>query len=302
MARDDRRPSRRRNKISLHLDHAIVVSSHNPDVLYHTAQYVFRSTDAGHSWTTISPDLTRNDKSKQGDSGGPLTKDQYSVEYYDVIFSLAESPKQEGLLWAGTDDGLVQLTRDTGKSWANVTPKDMPEWAAVSLIDPSPFDAGTAYVAVDAHKLDNFKPYIFKTTDFGKTWTKLVTGLPDNSYVHPVREDPKRKGLLYAGTETGIWVSFNDGANWQALQLNLPVTPIHDLIIHDDDLSVATHGRSFWVMDDVSQLRQLSASIAAEDAHLFAPRTAFRTRLGHLRRRRYAIGENPRKARFSPTT
>ncbi|HET8922874.1 MAG TPA: hypothetical protein VFN26_07730 [Candidatus Acidoferrum sp.] len=271
----------------------IVVSSHNPDVIYHTAQYVFRSSNAGHSWTTISPDLTRNDKSKQGDSGGPLTKDQYSVEYYDVIFSLAESPKQEGLLWAGTDDGIIQLTRDTGKSWANVTPKEMPEWAAVSLIDPSPFDAGTAYVAVDAHKLDNFKPYIFKTTDFGKTWTKLVAGLPDNSYVHAVREDPKRKGLLYAGTETGIWVSFNDGGNWQPLQLNLPVTPIHDLIIHDDDLAVATHGRSFWVLDDLSPLRQLTASSAAEDAHLFAPRTAYRARLGHLRRRRYAIGENP---------
>jgi photosystem II stability/assembly factor-like uncharacterized protein len=271
----------------------IVVSSHNPDVIYHTAQYVFRSTDAGHSWTTISPDLTRNDKTKQGDSGGPLTKDQYSVEYFDVIFSLAESPKQESLLWAGTDDGLIQLTRDTGKSWANVTPKEMPEWAAVSLIEPSPFDAGTAYVAVDAHKLDNFKPYIFKTADFGKTWTKLVAGLPDNSYVHAVREDPKRKGLLYAGTETGIWVSFNDGSNWQPLQLNLPVTPIHDLIIHDDDLAVATHGRSFWVLDDISPLRQLSASNAAEDAHLFTPRTAFRARMGHMRRRRYAIGENP---------
>jgi photosystem II stability/assembly factor-like uncharacterized protein len=271
----------------------IVVSSHNPDVIYHTAQYVFRSTDAGHSWTTISPDLTRNDKSKQQDSGGPLTKDQYTVEYYDVIFTIAESPKQEGLLWVGTDDGLIHITRDTGKTWNNVTPKEMPEWAMVSLIEASPFDPGTAYVAVDAHKLDNFKPYIFKTSDFGKTWTKLVTGLPDNSYVHAVREDPKRKGLLYAGTETGIWVSFNDGSNWQPLQLNLPVTPIHDLIIHDDDLAVATHGRSFWVLDDLSPLRQINASTAAEDAHLFTPRTAFRTRTGHMRRRRYAIGENP---------
>ena len=271
----------------------IVISSHNPDVIYHTAQFVFRSNDAGRTWTTISPDLTRNDKSKQQDSGGPITKDQYTVEYYDVIFALAESPKQEGVLWAGTDDGLVQLTRDGGKSWANVTPKGFPEWAMISLIEPSPFDAATAYIAVDAHKLDNFKPYIFKTSDFGKTWAPITTGLPDNSYVHAVHEDPKRKGLLYAGTETGIWVSFDDGSHWQSLQLNLPPTPIHDMVIHDDDLTAATHGRSFWVLDDLSPLRQVSASIAAEDAHLFTPKTAFRTRAGHVEPRHYPIGENP---------
>ncbi len=210
-----------------------------------------------------------------------------------MVFSLAESPKQEGLLWAGTDDGLVQLTRDGGKSWTNVTPKQMPEWALVSLIEASPFDPATAYVAVDAHKLDNFKPLIFKTSDFGKTWTKISTGLPDNSYVHAVREDPKRKGLLYAGTETGIWVSFDDGAHWQPLQLNLPTTPIHDMIVHDDDLVVATHGRSFWVLDDLGPLRQASASISSEDAHLFTPDTSFRTRMGHFNPRRYPIGENP---------
>jgi photosystem II stability/assembly factor-like uncharacterized protein len=271
----------------------IVISSHNPDVIYHTAQYVFRSTDAGRTWATISGDLTRNDKSKQQDSGGPLTKDQYTVEYYDVIFSLAESPKQEGELWAGTDDGLVQLTRDGGKNWEKVTPKDVPEWAMISLIEPSPFDAATAYIAVDGHKLDNFKPYIFKTSDYGKTWTKTVAGLPDNIYAHAVREDPKRKGLLYAGTETGIYVSFNDGANWQPLQLNLPVTPVHDMVIHDDALIVATHGRSFWVLDDLSPLRQAALTIAAEDAHLFTPNTAFRTREGHMNPRRYPIGENP---------
>jgi len=271
----------------------IVISSHNPDVIYHTSQFVFRSNDAGRSWTTVSPDLTRNDKSKQQDSGGPLTKDQYTVEYYDVIFALAESPKQQGVLWAGTDDGLIQLTRDDGKNWANVTPKEMPEWGMVSLIDASPFDAATAYVAVDAHKLDNFKPLIFKTSDFGKTWTKIITGLPDNSYVHAVREDPKRKGLLYAGTETGIWVSFSDGVNWQPLQLNLPTTPIHDMIVHGDDLVVATHGRSFWVLDDVGPLRQASASVAAEAAHLFTPGAAVRTRMGHFNPRRYPVGENP---------
>ena len=271
----------------------IVISQHNPDVIYHAAQVVFRSADAGHTWTPISQDLTRNDKSKQQDAGGPITKDQYTVEYYDVIFTLAESAKQDGVLWAGTDDGLVQLTRDGGKTWANVTPKGLPEWAMVSLIEASPFDAATAYAAVDAHKLDNFKPYIFKTTDFGKNWTQINAGLPDGSYVHAVREDPTRKGLLFAGTETGIWVSFDDGAHWQSLQLDLPATPIPDLIVHENDLVVATHGRSFWALDDISPLRQASAAIVGEDAHLFAPSTAIRTRMGHTSRRRYAIGENP---------
>jgi photosystem II stability/assembly factor-like uncharacterized protein len=271
----------------------IVISSHNPDVIYHSAQVVFRSSDQGRTWTAISPDLTRNDKSKQQDSGGPLTKDQYTVEYYDVIFTLAESPKQDGVLWAGTDDGLIHVTRDGGKNWANVTPKEIPEWGMVSIIEASPFDVATAYAAVDVHKLDNFHPYIFKTTDFGKTWSKISGGLPDNSYVHVVREDPARKGLLYAGTETAVWVSFDDGSHWQLLQNNLPVTPIHDLIIHGKDLVAATHGRSYWVLDDLSPIRQLTSTIAVEDAQLFAPAPAVRTRTGHTSRRRYAIGENP---------
>jgi photosystem II stability/assembly factor-like uncharacterized protein len=271
----------------------IVISPNDPNVLYHTAQVLFRSTDGGHSWQTISPDLTRNDRSKQQDSGGPITKDQASIEFYDVIFSVAESPKQKGLIWAGTDDGLIQVTHDGGKTWNNVTPKAIPEWSAVSQIEASPFEAGTAYAAVDAHKLDNFRPYIFKTSDFGKSWTSMVTGLPDGSHVHAVREDPKRKGLLYAGTETGIWVSFDDGAHWQTLQLNLPTTPVDDLIVHNDDLVVATHGRAFWVLDDLGPLRQAAASNATEESHLFTPSTAMRTRTGHSSRRRYAIGENP---------
>jgi hypothetical protein len=271
----------------------IIVSSHNPDVIYHTSQFVFRSADAGHSWKEISPDLTRNDKAKQQDSGGPITKDQYSVEYYDVVFTLAESPKQAGVLWAGTDDGLIQVTRDDGKSWSNITPKDVPEWSAISLIEASPFDAGTAYAAVDAHRLDNFRPYIFKTSDFGKTWSRIIGGLPDNCYVHAVREDPGKKGLLYAGTESGVWVSFDDGGHWQALQLNLPTTPIHDLIVHNDDLVVATHGRSYWVLDNIAPLRQLTAGVANEQAHLFAPGVATRARIGHREPRRFPIGENP---------
>ncbi len=271
----------------------IVLSPHDPNVIYNAAQYVFRSNDGGHSWQTISPDLTRNDKSKQTDSGGPITKDQASVEFYDVIFTIAESPKERGVIWAGTDDGLIQITRDDGKSWNNVSPKGIPEWSLVSLIEASPHDAGTAYAAVDAHKLDNFKPYIYKTTDFGKTWTSISTGIPDGAYVHAVREDPARKGLLFAGTELGIYVSFDDGAHWQSLQLNLPNSPVHDMVIHDNDLVVATHGRSFWSLDDISPLRQADAGIASGDAHLFVPATAIRTRMGHTNRRRYAIGENP---------
>lgn len=271
----------------------MVLSPHDPNVLYNAAQYVFRSSDSGHSWQIISPDLTRNDKSKQVDSGGPITKDQASIEFYDVIFTVAESPKEKGVIWAGTDDGLIQLTRDDGKSWNNVTPKGIPEWSLVSLIEASPHDAGTAYAAVDAHKLDNFRPYIYKTTDFGKSWTSISTEIPDGAYVHAVREDPSRKGLLFAGTELGVYVSFDDGAHWQSLQLNLPNSPVHDLVIHNNDLIVATHGRSFWSLDDISPLRQADAAISSGDAHLFAPATAIRSRMGHTNRRRYAIGENP---------
>jgi photosystem II stability/assembly factor-like uncharacterized protein len=272
----------------------IVLSSHDPNILYNAAQFLFRSSDGGHSWQTISPDLTRNDKSKQTDSGGPITKDQASIEFYDIIFTVAESPKQKGLIWAGTDDGLIQLTRDDGKSWANVTPKSIPEWSLVSLIEASWHDPGTAYAAVDARKLDNSKPFIFKTSDFGKTWTEITTGIPDGAYVHAVREDPVRKGLLYAGTELGIYVSFDDGGHWQSLQLRtLPVTPVHDMVIHGNDLTVATHGRAFWILDDISPLRQADGSIASADAHFYTPSTAIRTRTGHMGRRRYAIGENP---------
>ena len=271
----------------------IVLSPHDPNVLYNAAQFVFRSNDGGHSWQTISPDLTRNDKSKQQDSGGPITKDQASIEFYDVIFTVAESPKQKGVIWAGTDDGLIQVTRDDGKSWSNVTPKGLPEWALVSLIEPSSHEAGTAYAAIDAHKLDNFKPYIYKTTDFGKTWAQITAGIPDGAHVHAVREDPVRKGLLFAGTELGLYASFDDGAHWQSVQLDLPNSPIHDMVVHNNDLVVATHGRSLWILDDISPLRQADASIAGSDAHLFAPGTATRSRLGHSKRRRNAIGENP---------
>jgi photosystem II stability/assembly factor-like uncharacterized protein len=270
----------------------ILISPHDPDVIYTGAERVFKTTDHGRSWTAISSDLTRNDKTKQESSGGPIMKDNTSVEYYDTVFTIAESPVQKDLLWAGTDDGVVQLTRDGGKNWSNVTPKGMPEWSLVSLIEASPHDAGTAYLALDCHKLDDLKPYIYKTSDFGKTWSKLVAGIPDGAYVHAVREDPKQKGLLYAGTETGLFISFDDGAHWQAFQLNLPTTPIHDLVIKNDDLVVATHGRSFWVLDDISPVRQLK-SVANGDMYLYNPAVAYRMHFPDEVERRQPVGENP---------
>ncbi|HET7185349.1 MAG TPA: hypothetical protein VFI82_11740, partial [Terriglobales bacterium] len=251
--------------------------------------------DGGASWTAISKDLTRNDKSKQQPSGGVITLDITSVEYYDTIFALAESPVQQGELWAGTDDGLVWVTRDGGGTWTNVTPKAMPEWSLVSIIEPSPHDPATAYVAVDRHKSDDQKPYIFKTSDYGKTWTPIVNGIAPNHYVRSVREDPGRKGLLFAGTERGVYASFNDGANWQPLQLNLPVSPIHDLLIHGDDLVVATHGRSFWILDDITPLRQLTAQVASAPAILYKPQAAVRLHYPDQVDRRRPVGENPPK-------
>ena len=249
----------------------IVFSPHDPKTLYYAGEVLFKTTDGGMNWTIISPDLTRNDKSKQAASGGPITKDNTGVEVYDTIFSVVESPAQKDLIWAGTDDGLVHITRDGGQHWENVTPKAMPEWGTVSMIEASPSDAGTAYIAVERHKMDDFTPYIFKTTDFGKTWTKLVNGIPSDNYVHAVRVDPKRPGLLFAGTEKGVYVSFDDGSKWQPLQINLPMAPINDLIVKNNDLVVATHGRSFWILDDISPLRQYSDSIPQQQAHLFTP-------------------------------
>jgi photosystem II stability/assembly factor-like uncharacterized protein len=271
----------------------LFVSLHDSSVLYTAAQFVMRSPDQGRTWKTISPDLTRNDKSKQQPSGGPITLDITSVEYYDTVFALGESPRQQGLLWAGTDDGLIHLTRNDGQTWTNVTPKDMPAWSMVSLIDPSPHDAGTAYAAIDRHKLDDLKPLIYRTHDFGKTWTRIVAGIPDGAYVHAVREDPVRKGLLYAGTELGVFYSADDGAHWQALQLNLPTTPVHDLVVKDNDLIAATHGRSFWILDDLSPLRQAAEGLAPADFHLFKPASAVRLHYPSQVERRLPVGDNP---------
>ena len=270
----------------------IMVSKHDR-ALYFGAEVLFKSTDQGRSWTAISPDLTRNDRSKQLASGGPLTKDNTSVEIYDTIFSIAEGndPKE---IWIGTDDGLVQLTRDGGGHWQNITPPQMPEWATVDMVAMDSRHPGTAYVSADRHRLDDFHPYAFKTDDYGKSWTPIVTGIPDDAYVHVVRADPARDGLLYAGTEKGVFASYDAGAHWRPLQLNLPVTPVHDLAVHGNSLALATHGRAFWILDDLAPVRQWADSIAAKKVYLFTPQpanhTVFRTSAGALR---YFGGTNP---------
>jgi len=249
----------------------IVLSPHDLNVLYVTGNLVFRSTNEGDSWEIVSPDLTRNDITRMEPSGGPITKDNTGAEYYGTIFAFAESPIQRGLFWAGSDDGLVHISQNNGETWENVTPRELPEWALISIIEPSPHDPATAYVAATRHKLDDFQPYLFKTNDYGETWTRITTGIRANDFTRVIREDPARRGLLYAGTETGAHVSFDDGSHWQALQLNLPVVPVHDLAIKDSDLIAATHGRSFWILDDVTPLRQASERIQNTTIHLFKP-------------------------------
>ena len=256
----------------------ILFSRHQPDVLYACSNHVHRSTDVGASWEVISPDLTRNDASKLGPSGGPVTRDNTGAEVYCVIFCLAESPIQQGILWAGTDDGLVHLSSDSGATWNNVTPPAelLPEWALVSIIEPSPHDPGTAYVAATRYKLDDTAPYLLKTSDFGQSWTGITDGIPEHEFTRVIREDPHRRGLLYAGTETGLYVSFDDGLHWEALRGNFPVVPVHDLVIKNVEMVVASHGRSFWILDDLTPLHQLSNEIAGNTAHLFQPRDTVR--------------------------
>ncbi|HEX7289463.1 MAG TPA: glycosyl hydrolase, partial [Candidatus Angelobacter sp.] len=270
----------------------LLISPHDPETMYTAGEMVFKTTNQGQSWTAISPDLTRNDKAKQKPSGGPITLDITSVEYYDTIFAVAESPVKKDMIWAGTDDGLLHLTTDGGQHWTNVTPKDMQE-GMISIIEPSHFDAGTAYIAVDRHKFDDFRPMIFRTRDSGKTWIMIANGIPEGAYVRSVREDSKRKGMLFAGTETGVYFSLDDGGHWQPLKLNLPTVPIHDLTIHDDDLVVATHGRSFWVLDDITPLRQIEPGSAAADMILYKPQTALRLHLTTDIDRRGPVGDDP---------
>jgi len=257
----------------------IVFSPVNPDILYTSSQHLWKTTDDGHGWTRISDDLTRGDPKTLGDSGGPITHDQNGPEIYGTIFTIAPSRKDINTIWTGSDDGLVYLTRDGNARtphWTKVTPPGMPDFGRVSLIDASPHNPAAAYVAVKNYQNDDRKPYIFKTADYGRTWTKIVTGIPDNDFVHAVREDPVKPGLLFAGTEHGIYVSFDDGAQWQSIALNLPDTQVSDLVIEGNDVVIATHGRSFYVLDDISPLRQLKPALVSEDAHLFQPAHAER--------------------------
>jgi photosystem II stability/assembly factor-like uncharacterized protein len=264
----------------------IVFSPHDSSAsgtLYAGANVLFRSTNEGQSWEAISPDLTRNDKSKQASSGGPITKDNTSIEYYDTIFTVMESPLQAGTIWSGSDDGLVYLTRDAGKNWTNVTPSKevMPEWIQINSLEASSFDPGTAYVAATMYKFDDNRPYLYKTADYGKSWKKITNGIPDTAFTRVIREDPNKRGLLYAGTETGLYLSFDDGANWQSLQLNLPVVPITDLAVHkrEKELVAATQGRSFWILDDLPLLHSMMDSggfKTARETHLYKPKDAYR--------------------------
>lgn len=233
----------------------IIWSRHEPNTFYHAAQCLLRTRDMGRTWEEASPDLTRNEKDKQGKMGGPYTNEAVGAENYGTISYVAESPNEPGTIWVGTDDGLVQLTRDFGKTWQNITPKGMPE-TLVNAIEISPHDKGTAYIATTRYKFNDLTPAIYKTTDYGKTWTNISKGIPHGAYTRVVREDPVRKGLLFAGTETGLYVSWNGGLQWQRLQLNLPVTPITDLLIHQNDLIVATMGRAIWILDDLHVIRQ----------------------------------------------
>jgi len=254
----------------------IFFSPHDPETLYAAANVLFRTRDGGGSWEAISPDLTRNDESKMGPSGGPITKDNTSVEYYGTIFAAVESPLEAGVLWTGSDDGLIHLSRDGGESWENVTPPTAPEWIQINSIETHPFEPGGLYVAGTMYKQDDFRPYLFRTTDWGESWTRIDSGIDPGHFTRVVRADPETPGLLYAGTERGVWVSFDDGGHWQPLQLELPIVPITDLAVKDGRLAAATQGRGFWMLDDLAPLRQLSTEVARAPVHLFAPAPAWR--------------------------
>jgi photosystem II stability/assembly factor-like uncharacterized protein len=270
----------------------VMLSPHDPEALYATSQVVHRSRDRGDSWEVISPDLTRADPSTlettpgiadDPDTGpywGPIKRDNTGIEWYATIFAFAESPLVEGVLWAGSDDGLVHISRDGGDSWQNVTPDGFPDFTLVSIIEPSSHDAGTAYIAANRYKLDDLTPYLFKTTDYGDSWTLITDGIAGDDFARVIREDPTRPGLLYAGTETGLYLSFDDGGSWRRWQSNFPVVPVRDMVVKDDDLVLGTHGRSFWIFDDLAVIRQASAEIFDSPAHLFKPENPVRFREG----------------------
>jgi photosystem II stability/assembly factor-like uncharacterized protein len=257
----------------------VEVSPHDGSTLYVCSNFVHRSTDDGGSWETISPDLTRNDPTKIGPSGGPITADNSGAEIYCTIFAFRESPHERGVFWAGSDDGLVHLSRDGGQNWSNVTPADLPEWAMIGIIEPSPHDAASAYLSATCYKSDDTRPYLYRTNNYGQSWTRITSGIPDTEFTRVIREDPNRRGLLYCGTESGVFVSLDDGVNWQRLESNLPIVPVWDLVVHGTDLVVASHGRSFWILDDITPLHRLQDSVPTSSPHLFTPRDTLRFRV-----------------------
>jgi photosystem II stability/assembly factor-like uncharacterized protein len=255
----------------------IVFSPVNPKALYTSSQHLFRTTNEGQTWDQISPDLTRHDARTMGPSGGPIALDQTGVETYPTIFTVAPSRLEADTIWVGSDDGLVHVTRDAGKNWANITPTDLPEFSRISLVEASPHKAGTAYLAANRYQLSDRRPYVFRTDDYGKTWSKIVNGIRSDDFPRAIREDSVRAGLLFVGTEHGIYVSFDNGGVWQPLRLNLPVTPVHGIVMQGDDVVIGTHGRGFWILDNISVLRQLTPALTAEDVHLFEPAAATRS-------------------------
>lgn len=254
----------------------IFFSPHNPKKMYAASQHLHVTYNEGQSWELVSPDLTRNDPSRLGPSGGPITKDNTGVEYYCTIFAVMESPYEENLIIAGSDDGLLHITRDGGKNWEKITPPMMPEWSMVNSVEFDPFVKGGAYIAATRYKSGDYKPYLFRTKDYGKTWTQITDGISAEHFTRVVRADPKRQGLLYAGTEAGLYISFDDGASWKPFQLNLPLVPVTDLTIKNDNLIVATQGRSVWIIDDLTPLHQLNNDIAASTHHLYKPMPSYR--------------------------
>ena len=279
----------------------IIFSKHNPKKLYTFSNQVHVTENEGQSWDIISPDLTRNDPNKLKSSGGPITQDNTSVEYYCTIFAAQESPVKEGLIWVGSDDGLVHLTKNAGKTWDNITPKKMPEWMMINSIEPSSFDEGTCYIAGTKYKTGDFKPYIYKTTDFGKTWKKITNGINEEHFTRVVREDPENKNILYSGTETGMYISLDAGQNWQSFQLNLPIVPITDLTIKNNSLVVATQGRSLWVLDDLTVIHQSYINsldrklLPHHDLHnveLFIPKSSYRMSGRSSSRKSLTAGQN----------
>jgi hypothetical protein len=263
----------------------MAVSPHDPDVLYYGSQYVHRTRDRGVTWEKISPDLTAHPDCCQGASGQPITRDVTGEEFYSTLYAIAESPLERGVIWTGANDGPFYVTRDNGKTWTNVTPKDLPPGGRVQYIDPSPHRKGSAYFAVYRWLLGDFQPYLYRTDDYGKTWVRLTTaknGIPADWPTRVVREDPDREGLLYAGTEFGMFISFDNGDHWQSFQLNLPNVPVSDIKVHHKDLVVSTQGRAFWIIDDITSLHQLTPQTKPTAARLFKPRDGYRTRVAPL--------------------